>query len=77
MAYRVFHKNKDAIIKDVKAIGQMIIDNAEEIVGDYQKKTAYTIIGKVSISTVPTLEWTKEVVVIPNANAEVIEESED
>lgn len=56
---RVYYKGRDWLVRDVKRIGQAIIDRADDIVGDWGSVYKYSIIGEVSVDTVPTLRWEK------------------
>lgn len=60
----VMYDTKERLIEDVRAIGQTIIDRAEEIVGDWKDIYNYTIVAEISIDTVPQLTWTKQAHVV-------------
>ena len=59
-----FNRNKEEVIADVKAIGQAIIDNAEEIVGDkWDGLNEIEIIGRISPEEVPNVKWNKTMMI--------------
>lgn len=58
------YRNKEDVITDVKAIGQAIIDNAEEIVGDkWSRLNEIEIIGTISPEEVPNVKWNKTMMI--------------
>lgn len=59
----VYH-NKEDVVADVKAIGQAIIDNAEEIVGDkWGRLNKIEIIGTIAAQEVPNIKWNKTMMI--------------
>ena len=57
----VSYSKRDDLVKDIKAMGQTIIDRAEDIVGDWTDATGYTINCEVSIGSLPTVSWEKSI----------------
>ena len=59
----IYH-NKEDVVADVKAIGQVIIDNAEEIVGDkWGRLNKIEITGTIAAQEVPNIKWNKTMMI--------------
>lgn len=61
----VSYSERDYLVRDIKTIGQTIIDRAEDIVGEWDCATEYTIKGSVSIDSCPTVSWEKTIRALP------------
>lgn len=55
-----YYESRDKLIEDVKHIGEVIIEKADEIIGDWSNIHSYTITAKITVDSVPQLVWTKE-----------------
>ena len=51
-----FFASRDERVEYVKHIGQFILDNAEDIVGNYHCVISYDIVGHVDMESIPTVE---------------------
>lgn len=58
------YNTKKEVVDDVISIGQAIIDNAEEIVGDnWGRLNKIEIIGTISPVEVPNIKWNKTMMI--------------
>ena len=53
---KAFTASRDDMVRWMQYIGQFILDNAEDIVGNYHGVSGYDIIGHVDMHSLPTVE---------------------
>lgn len=51
-----FFASRDEMVEYVKFIGQFILDNADDIIGNYHCAISYDIVGHVDMESIPTVE---------------------
>ena len=54
------YKTKEAVVSDIKAIGQIIIDKAEEIAVEPQVAKSITITGRLVAGELASVRWAVE-----------------
>ena len=72
---KIYYDEKAKLIKDVKTIGQTIIDKAEDIVGDWEQVQEYKIIAEIGTYCVPNITIEKRSIALRiNTQAEVYDD---
>ena len=58
-----FFASREEMVKYVKYIGQFILDNAEDIVGNYHSMTGIDVIGHADVESLPTVHVQRDHIV--------------